>query len=467
MTRLLLVDDDAETCRFLADLLEAPGRAFTAARSAAEATAHVRTHAVDVLITDLHLGSGATGLDVLRAFNEAHPGGRGILISAFGSLETAIEAGRAGAFDFISKPFDIGDMRDGVRRAIEQATPVEAEGPRPAPAPVPVPGDMIGRSAPMLEVYKQIARAADTDALVLIVGESGTGKELVARAIHAHGRRVREPFVAVNCGAIPETLLESELFGHVRGAFTGAASDRAGVFIEAGHGTVFLDEIGETSRAVQVRLLRVLEQGDLRPVGASRSVTSHARVIAATNADLERAVREGRFRQDLYFRLGVGVIRMPPLRERRADVPLFIAQFLAEASARLGRPAQLSPDALDALLRHSWPGNVRQLRHVLERAVLFGRGDRIERSDLRLSDDGAPDDAPGPEPALPAGLFAGGAPLPTLDEVERRYLGHVLKAVGGNRSRAAEVLGIDRRTLYRMAERFDLSDQDLGGAGQP
>jgi DNA-binding NtrC family response regulator len=320
----------------------------------------------------------------------------------------------------------------------------------PAPdtrANVP-PEGIVGRTAGMLAVYKQIAYAADSVAPVLIQGESGTGKELVARAIHAHGGRATRPFVALNCGAITETLLESELFGHVRGAFTGAIADRKGVFEQAHSGTVFLDEIGDMPPAMQVKLLRVLQDGEVRPVGGNRAVHTDARVVAATNVDLDRSVADQRFRQDLYYRLSVIVIRIPPLRERREDIPLLIEQFVRNASARTGRHIVIAPEAVVALTSSRWPGNVRELENTIERLVVFSRG-RIELADLP--------DAVLAAPSLEERLFQD---LPSLDELERRYLIHVLEAVGGNRSRAAEALGIDRRTLYRMAERLGVALKD-------
>jgi len=299
----------------------------------------------------------------------------------------------------------------------------------------------------MLEVYKQIAHAADSAAPVLIIGESGSGKELVARAIHSHGKHAREPFVGINCGAIADTLLESELFGHQRGSFTGAVSDHKGVFEQAGAGTVLLDEIGDTTAALQVRLLRVLEEGEVRPVGGSRPLRVAARVIAATNMPLEQAVADGRFRQDLYYRLSVIVIRVPSLRERRADIPLLIGSFLDDACKRAEQKKMLSTEALDALLRHAWPGNVRELRNTIERLVVSSRGALIEAFDF----------ADTVAAARPASQDQPFSDLPTLDDLERRYLLHVLDAARGNRTRAAEILGVDRRTLYRMAERFGIA----------
>jgi DNA-binding NtrC family response regulator len=443
MPRILVVDDDRDTCRFIAEVLAAPDREFEVATAPDRALQLARTEPFDLVICDINLNSSLNGLDVLRAFKGATPNGQVLLVSGFGTLETAIEAVRAGAFDYISKPFDIREIKKTVQRALDQAgTPSIAQTP-----PVDVrSGELIGRTPGMLAVYNQIARAADSVVPVLIVGESGTGKELVARALHRNSQRAARPLVAINCAAITETLLESELFGHTRGAYTGAVADTKGVFEQAQGGTVFLDEIGETSPALQVKLLRVLEEGEVRPVGASRAVKVDNRVVAATNRDLEKAVAEQQFRADLYYRLSVIVIRLPTLRERREDIPLLVAAFLKAACKRAGRQIELSSGALEVLLAYDWPGNVRQLENTIERIVLFSRGAVVGRDDLPvLLHSGRRD--------TPAGLFED---LPTLDDVERRYLEHVLKAVGRNRTRAAEVLGIDRRTLYRMAERYGI-----------
>jgi DNA-binding NtrC family response regulator len=444
--RILIVDDDAETCRLIAELIAAADRDIVQAHTADSAIDAARRDRFDLVISDINLNAPESGLDVLKTLKHVNPAGEVLLISGFGTLDTAVEAVRAGAFDYISKPFNIAEVRAAVTRALVSARePVVAEGARVDRPPEGI----IGRTSGMLAVYKQIAYAADSAVPVLVMGESGTGKELVARAIHRHSRRTARPFVAINCGAVTESLLESELFGHIRGSFTGAVADRKGVFEQAHGGTVFLDEIGETSAAMQIKLLRVLQDGEVRPVGAQRSIHTDARVVAATNTDLERAAAELRFRQDLYYRLSVVVIRLPPLRDRREDIPLLIEQFTSAASQRTGRAVSISPEAIRALTAYRWPGNVRELENTIERLVVFSRG-RIEVQDLPESILAAP--------PLEERLFAD---LPTLDELERRYLVHVLGTVGGNRSRAAEALGIDRRTLYRMAERFgiDLNEE--------
>ena len=450
MPRILVVDDDRDTCRLIAELLAAPGRTFELATQPERALHLAQAEAFDLVICDINLNSSLTGLDILRAFKSARPSGQVLLVSGFGTLQTAIDAVRAGAFDYLSKPFDIEEVKRTAQRALDQT---DAR-PTPAPAVELPPDQLIGRSPGMLAVYKQIARAADSVVPVLIVGESGTGKELVARALHRNSQRATRPFVAVNCGALTETLLESELFGHTRGSFTGAVADAKGLFEQAHGGTVFLDEIGETSPALQVKLLRVLQEGEVRPVGSHRSIKVDNRIMGATNRDLERAVADQQFRADLYYRLGVIVIRLPPLRERRDDIPLLVAAFLKAACTRVGRTMSLSAAALDVLLAYDWPGNVRQLENTVERIVVFSAGSVVSPEDL---------------PALlhhhsrevPAGLFEN---LPTLEEVERRYIEHVLQTVRRNRTRAADVLGIDRRTLYRMAERYGIT---LGDEPQP
>jgi transcriptional regulator with GAF, ATPase, and Fis domain len=323
---------------------------------------------------------------------------------------------------------------------------------------------LIGRAPAMIDLYKEIAYVAPSRSTALIIGESGTGKELVARAIHHISPRKDHPFVAVNCGALTETLLEAELFGHVRGAFTGAVSDRRGLWEEAEGGTLFLDEIGETSHAMQVKLLRALQEGEIRRVGASRAVRINARVVAATNRDLEREVKAGTFRADLFYRLGVVMLVVPPLRERRGDISLLAGRFLRAASDGAKHPLRFSDAALALLESYDWPGNVRELENAVEYAALRARGAevtvedlplKVQSSDLRQSDSAA---LLSRTRLSHASLWSD--ELVSLEEIERRYLLHVLEAVEGNRTRAAEVLGIDRRTLYRMAERFGIRLSD-------
>lgn len=312
-----------------------------------------------------------------------------------------------------------------------------------------MPVGLVGRTASMLGVYKQIAMAADAATPILIVGETGTGKELVARAIHTFGKASGRPFEALNCAVVPETLLASELFGHVKGSFTGAVADKKGLFEAAGNGTIFLDEIGETTPGLQVSLLRVLQEGEIRPVGGTRTIKVNARVLAATNRDLDVEVAEKRFRQDLFYRLSAFVIRVPPLRERREDIGLLAGAFLRNACARAGRQVELTPGAVDVLASHSWPGNVRELENTIERLVLTTRSARVREEEVAEH-----------FRSLVSPTARAFADLPSLDELERRYLIHVLDAAKGNRTKAAEILKIDRRTLYRMAARFGIELAD-------
>jgi DNA-binding NtrC family response regulator len=450
--RILIVDDELDTCALLETLLAGPGRKLESTHDGQTALARAKQGGVDVVVSDVNLGRQLSGLDVLKAFRSVDPDVEVVLVSGFGSLETAIEAVRAGAFDYISKPFNNREVRETVDRALKRR-----ESARRKAEPAEFPGlpseGIIGRSAAMLRVYKQIAQASASDMPVLITGETGTGKELVARAIHRHSRRAAQQFVAVNCGALAESLLESELFGHVRGSFTGAVSDKKGLFEQAHGGAIFLDEIGETTPAVQVRLLRAIEEGEVRPVGASRVVHVDVRVIAATNRNLEAASLGGAFRRDLFFRLNVMEIHVPPLRERPDDIAPLASHFLNAVAPRAGGPARMTPAAVDELARRPWPGNVRQLENTIERLALAARGGLIDVEDLPAVEQSTQTNT---NALHPEQLFDD---LPTLGELEGRYLRHVLRAVGDNRSRAARVLGVDRRTLYRMAERHGLMEK--------
>jgi len=459
--RITVVDDDLVTCELLCEIFTQEGFDAQFAQSGESALEAIAAKRPDVIVSDIRMKTGIDGLALLDRVRREHPTTPVVLITAFGSIDTAIRAVKEGAFDYISKPFDIGLLVSTVRRALAiQAAPSADREADEAEATVDLDKQMIGRSPAMLGVYKMVARVADANAAVLITGESGTGKELVARAIHGNGPRADEPFVAVNCGALTETLLESELFGHVRGSFTGAIANRQGIFEQAGEGTVFLDEIGETSAALQVKLLRVLQEREVVPVGGSTPVIVRARVIAASNTDLERLADAAGFRRDLLYRLNVINIHVPALRDRRDDVPLLAAHFLRKYTPP-GEPVPgLSEGALRVLTSWSWPGNVRELENTIERAVTLNRRGTITEDDLpeQLRQQ-APADAAA-QSIDPASYFDG---LPTLDEIERRYLIHVLKASGGNRKQAAEILGINRRTLYRMAERFKIDIKEPAG----
>jgi DNA-binding NtrC family response regulator len=395
-----------------------------------------------VILSDIRLGPELNGLDVLRAFKSIQPDSEVILITAFGSMETAIEAVKAGAFDYLSKPFKIDEVLTCVWRALENRNLVRETRNLAPVDDVPAPlSSLVGRSSSMLEVYKKIGMVADSRATVLITGESGTGKELVARAIHANGPRAQQRFLAVNCGAFTESLLESELFGHVRGSFTGASVNKVGIFEDANSGTVFLDEVSEMSPALQVKLLRTLEAQEVRPVGSNQSVRIDVRMIAASNRNLADLVAEGKFREDLFYRLRVIEIDLPPLRTREEDIPLLVTHFLQKLAAVSGRTLTLAPEALSALIAYAWPGNVRELLNTLESVAALNRSGVITRQELP-SKLFAGHDGRSADP-----LFEG---LPSLEEVSRRYLNYVLKVTRNNKAQAADILGISRSTLYRM-----------------
>jgi DNA-binding NtrC family response regulator len=453
MKRILIVDDDRASCELLREIFAEQGWSAETAQTPERAYELAQSERFDLVVSDVNLEAGESGLDLLRKLRDRCPV---ILVTGFGTLESAVEAAREGAWDFISKPFKVEEVTAMARRAMENesgADSVETDEQVAFTARYEGAG-ITGRSPAMIELYKEIARVAPSRSTVLITGESGTGKELVARAIHKHSPRASHNFVAVNCGALTETLLEAELFGHVRGAFTGATSDRKGLWEEAEDGTLFLDEVGDTSPAMQVKLLRALQEGEIRRVGETRTVRVNARVIAATNRDLEREVKAGTFREDLFYRLSVVTLYVPPLRERRSDVPLLAERFLRTASANIGRRLHFSAETLDLLIAYDWPGNVRELENAIERAALHARGTEVAAEDLPTKMQTVEMRARASQSRSP--LTAIYADLISLDELERRYLIHVLEAVGGNRTRAAEILHIDRRTLYRMAERFGI-----------
>jgi DNA-binding NtrC family response regulator len=449
--KILVIDDDLDTCNFLREIFEDEGWRVSSAVTAESALAEARANKFDLIVSDINLNDRLNGIALLKTFRSVSPSTQVILISGFGTLETAIESVREGAFDFISKPFNVQEVIATARRALDsggEETAVESAALKEISTRYASSG-LVGHSRQMIDLYKEIARVAAFRSTVLIIGESGTGKELVARAIHSNSPRSGQSFVAVNCGALTETLLEAELFGHARGSFTGAVADKKGLFEEAEGGTIFLDEIGETSAALQVKLLRALQEGEIRRVGSTKSVKVDVRVIAATNRNLENEVKAGRFREDLYYRLSVITLRVPPLRERREDIPLLAHHFLRRTCEETGKRVALSEKALETLRSYDWSGNVRELENSIEHAVLHSRGQVITEDDLpaRLK---APRET---QLTLEEKLFSN---LPPLEEMERRYLIHVLEAVNGNRTRAAEIMQIDRRTLYRMAERFGI-----------
>jgi two-component system response regulator HydG len=446
----MIVDDAIEMARAVAEYLNGHGFAAVAVGSGAEAVERFRREQVDVVLTDLRM-AGTDGLDVLDAIRAVDPAPPVVIMTAFGAVETAVEAIRRGAFHYVTKPFKLDVVRVLLERAIEQRSlQVENETLRRAVKQAEVTHTLVGRSAGMRKVLDLVTRVASTDTPVLILGETGTGKELVSRAIHEASPRARAPFVAVNCAALPDTLLESELFGHARGAFTGAAQPRRGLFVEADGGTLFLDEIGDMPLALQAKLLRALQSGEIRPVGGDSVRKVDVRVIAATHRDVPAWIREGKFREDLYYRLAVVPLRLPPLRERIDDLPLLIERFVADAHRKFAN-AQLTgfePEAMRLLIAHRWPGNVRELENLVQRLVVTSpeRDATAEAVREVLTETHPAADAT----TSGETVFRELVPLAAI---EQRYIEHVLEQVGGNKTRAAEILGIDPSTLYRRLAR--------------
>jgi len=446
--RILVVDDDQSSRELLARILTSAGHRVTVLSDGREAVATLDAgDPPDLVVSDIRMAE-MDGLQVIDAFRERAPETPVILVTAFGNIDGALEAIRRGAADYLSKPYDVDAIKLVVARALQhRALAMENRTLRRGLRDRYRLENVVGRSEAMLQVYKTAARVASTDATVLIQGESGTGKELVARAIHAASPRASGPFVAVDCGAIAEGVLESELFGHIRGAFTGAQVARRGLFEEAHHGTLFLDEIGDVGPNLQARLLRALQEGTIRRVGANDPIAVDVRIVAATNRDMDAAVKQGTFRADLYYRLHVVSIRIPPLRERREDIPL-LAEHFAQKHGRAEGSA-ISPGARELLVAYDWPGNVRELENAVARALALNPSGVVIPEDLpdaiRLAQA-----EPAPVPLPPPG------DRPTLAELERRYASQVLGETGGNKTRAAEILGIDRKTLYRiLGERED------------
>ena len=447
-SRLLVVDDDADSCEVVAEALRAEGYSVATAWGGRAALTLAAEQVFDVVVSDIRMPD-LDGLELLRGLREATPDVSVILMTAFGTVEAALEAIKAGAYDYVSKPLNLDELLLTVRRVIEQRRLVhENRRFRQALQDRYQLGNIVGVSARMLEVFKLIGRVATTRSTVLITGESGTGKEVVARALHYNGARAVGPFVTIDCAGLAESLLESELFGHVRGAFTGAVTARRGLF-ETGHGgTVFLDEIGEIGPNVQAKLLRVLELQEIKPVGSSETIRIDVRLIAATNRDPQAEVREGRLREDLFYRLNVVSIHLPPLRERREDIPALAHHFLQKYGEANGKAiGGIAPETMARLEAYAWPGNVRELENAIERAVA------VSSHPILLPDDlprhlaptaAAPAEAQSPDPIESL----------SLDAVTQRHIARVLASTGGNKKRAAEILGVDRRTLYRMLERY-------------
>ena len=445
MKKILVIDDDAESCELLSEILTAQNWNVEIARSPDKALQLSEAQRFDLVISDINLEADLSGLDLLKQMREKSPV---VLVTGFGSLETAVEATREGAWDFISKPFKVDEIVATAKRALEQ-TPDKEE----TAQEKQISGQMVGSSPKMIELYKEIARVAPTRSTVLILGESGTGKELVAKAIHQNSPRKNNSFVAINCGALTESLLEAELFGYVKGSFTGANSDRRGLWEEAENGTLFLDEIGETSPAMQVKLLRALQENEIRRVGSTATRKVDARIIAATNRDLEEEVKQKNFREDLFYRLSVITLRVPPLRERSGDIPVLAETFLRKSKLNTNKSnLHFSNETLKTLAAYEWKGNVRELEAAIEYAALRARGNEVLPEDLPVKM--ASEDLENKTKKIYLSELYGD--LPTLDELQKRYLIYVLEQTEGNRTRAAEVLEIDRRTLYRMAERFGI-----------
>jgi len=434
MTKLLLVEDDASVRSTLSTFLELEGYDVTVAASTDQALSLLSAAAFPVIVSDVYI-DGRTGLDVLSAARAQDPECRVILMSARGTMETVMAATRGGAFDYLAKPFELDRLLETVRRA--ETSRVDSE--KETTIDDMPDTEMIGISSGMIEIYKTVSLVAPTDATVLIEGETGTGKELVARMIHRNSARAAMPFVPVDCAAIAPTLIESELFGSMRGAFTGADRDRVGVFEAAHRGTVLLDEIGEVDLNFQLKLLRFMQQREIRPVGSARAKPVDVRVIAATNRNLQSMVDNETFREDLWFRLNVVRIEIPPLRERRGDVPLLAKFYLDHYNARYGQNARLMETGVKMMQEQTWPGNVRQLQHLVERLAILAPGGQISGTAVQK--------------ALQA-MEPREHSVETLADAEEDQIKRVLTATGGNKSRAAQILGIERKTLYRKLDRM-------------
>jgi len=438
MQKLLIVEDDQSVRTTMVTCLELEGYAVEAVSSTREALDRLEKQSYPIVISDIYLDE-RTGLDVMRTARRTNPDCLVILMTGRGSMETVMAATEGGAFEYLAKPFEMAQMVDTIRRAEKSlGEPDDDEAASIDDLPDT---EMIGSSPRMIEIYKTLSKVAPTDATVLIEGETGTGKELIARMIHANSKRTQQPFVPVDCGAIAPSLLESELFGTLKGAYTGADRDRMGVFEAANTGTVFLDEIGDIDLGFQLKLLRFLQEREIRPLGSSRAKKVDVRVIAATNKDVQKLVDEGKFREDLWYRLNVVRLTVPPLCERASDIPLLVHYFLKRYNERYKLDTRLTDSGVKAMEEYSWPGNIRQLQHMMERLTILAPGGRIDDAAVRQSIDQ---------------MDSRDHSSDSLADTEAEQIRRVMAATNGNKSRAAKVLGIERKTLYRKLERMGL-----------
>ncbi len=439
MQKLLIVEDDQSVRTTMVMCLELEGYAVDAVASTREAIDRLRSSAYPIVISDIYLDE-RTGIDVLRTARQQNPDCAVILMTGRGSMETVMQATEGGAFEYLAKPFEMAQMIDTIRRAEKTLSPDEPDDDAASIDDLPN-TEMIGSSPRMIEIYKTLSKVAPTDATVLIEGETGTGKELIARMIHRNSKRAAQPFVPVDCGSIAASLLESELFGTLKGAYTGADRDRMGVFEAANNGTVFLDEIGDIELGFQLKLLRFLQEREVRPLGSARAKKVDVRVIAATNKDVQKMVDEGKFREDLWYRLNVVRLTVPPLCERPSDIPLLVHYFLRRYNERYELETRLADSGLKAMCEYSWPGNVRQLQHMMERLTILAPNGRIDDKAVRQAIEQ---------------MDSRDAASETLADTETDQIRRVLAATNGNKSRAAKILGIERKTLYRKLERMGL-----------
>lgn len=449
--RIMVIDDEESMCRFMQIMLQKEGYDVTSTVSSKEALEEMKSKDYDLVIADLMMPE-MNGLELLSRAKSIHPDINFIVMTAYASVDTAIEALKKGAFDYITKPFKVDEIKLAIKKSLTQKkiTEENVNLKRQLKKEYGL-QSLIGNSPEMFQLKKLVERIADTDSTVLIRGESGTGKELVVKAIHQLSSRAGKPFVTINCATLPEALLESELFGHVKGSFTGAIKDKDGLFKVADGGIFFMDEIGVTSPAIQVKLLRVLEERQFTPVGGTKPVEVDVRLITATNANLEEEVKLGNFRSDLYYRLNVIPIYIPPLRERKGDTELLIKFFIKKYCDKLGiEEKEITQNTLELLTSYSWPGNVRELENTIERAVILSSGKTIDLNSLPQN----------VRENKPLGLVQSSQPeLPTLESIEKAYIFWVLNQTGWQKTKASQILGIDASTLYRKIERYDLKEK--------